>query len=56
MAEDSREPKQKTQPKGIDPQTGRPFEGVEVPVPKREEFDKLLKRAEKVRSSGSKRT
>jgi len=47
MAEDRREPTQRTQPKGIDPKTGKPYESVEIPVPRREAFDKLLKRAEK---------
>jgi hypothetical protein len=36
---DSRKPTQRTQPK-----KGKP---VEIPVPKRSEFDKLLDRAEK---------
>jgi hypothetical protein len=44
---DRREPTQKTQPKGIDPKTGQPYEPVEIPVPKRSDFDRLLKRAEK---------
>jgi hypothetical protein len=39
MARDRREPTQKTKPK-----KGRP---VEIPVPKRSDFDRLLKRAEK---------
>ena len=35
MAEDDsqREPTQQTQPKGIDPKTGRPYEPVEIPSP-----------------------
>jgi hypothetical protein len=37
---------QHTQPKGIDPKTGKPYESVEIPVPKRSAFDRLLKRAE----------
>jgi hypothetical protein len=41
------EPTQKTQPKGIDPKTGEPYEPVEIPVPKRGVFDRLLDRAEK---------
>jgi hypothetical protein len=40
------QPTQKTQPKGIDPKTGKPYEPVEIPVPKRSDFDKLLERAE----------
>jgi hypothetical protein len=47
MTEDKREPTQRTQPKGIDPKTGKPYEPVEIPVPKRSDFDRLLKRAEK---------
>jgi hypothetical protein len=39
MADDKREPTQGTQPK-----KGKP---VEIPVPKRSTFDKLLERAEK---------
>jgi len=45
MAQDKREPKQKTQPKGKDAK-GNPAEPVEIPVPKRKDFDSLLKRAE----------
>ncbi len=40
------EPTQQTQPKGIDPRTGEPFKPVEIPVPERGVFDRLLKRAE----------
>ena len=40
------EPTQLTQPKGINPKTGKPYEPVEVPVPKRSTFDRLLRRAE----------
>jgi len=40
------EPTQLTQPKGIDPKTGKPYEPVEIPVPKRSVFDRLLGRAE----------
>ena len=42
-----REPTQKTQPKGIDPKTGKPYEPVEIPVPRRGLFDALIKRATK---------
>jgi hypothetical protein len=42
---DSQRPKQKTQPKGKDKKTGKPAEPVEIPVPKRRDFDALLKRA-----------
>jgi hypothetical protein len=43
MAESHR--KQATQPKGIDPKTGKPYEPVEIPVPKRGDVERLLKRA-----------
>jgi hypothetical protein len=39
---------QRTQPKGIDPKTGEPYEPVEIPVPKRSVFERLLERAENV--------
>jgi hypothetical protein len=42
MAEDGA-PTQQTKPKGIDPKTGEP---VEIPVPKRSTWDRLLRRAE----------
>lgn len=41
---DKREPKQKTRPKGWDDR-GNPAEPVEIPVPKRKDFESLLKRA-----------
>lgn len=41
---DKREPTQRTQPKGKD-ESGKPNEPVEIPVPKRKDFDSLLKRA-----------
>jgi hypothetical protein len=40
------EPTQLTQPKGIDPKTGKPYEPIEIPVPKRSTWDRLLHRAE----------
>jgi hypothetical protein len=48
MADDQQgsEPTQLTQPKGIDPKTGKPHKPIEIPVPKRGVFDRLLKRAE----------
>ena len=46
MADTEPEPTQQTQPKGIDPKTGKPYEPVEIPVPKRDTFDRLLRRAE----------
>ena len=39
------EPTQQTQPKGINPKTGKPYEPVEIPVPKRSAWDSLLGRA-----------
>ncbi len=49
-----REPKrtQQTQPKGIDPKTGRPYEPVEIPVPKRSTWDRLLRGAENTPPDG----
>jgi hypothetical protein len=38
---------QPTQPKGIDPKTGKPYEPMEIPVPKRDTWDKALDRAAK---------
>ncbi len=50
MAEDDPQqeptPTQPTQPKGIDPKTGEHYEPVEIPVPERSTWDRLLKRAE----------
>jgi hypothetical protein len=43
---------QQTQPKGIDPKTGERHEPVEIPVPKRCTFDRLLGRAEKTPPEG----
>jgi hypothetical protein len=50
-----RQPTQKTQPKGIDPKTGKPYEPVEIPVPKRREIDDLLDRAVNQRKGNSTR-
>ncbi len=44
---DNDRPKQKTQPKGIDKATGKPYEPIEIPVPKRGEIEDLLRRAAK---------
>jgi hypothetical protein len=41
------ERKQKTQPKGIDPKTGKPYEPIEIPPLKRGEFEDVLRRAAK---------
>jgi hypothetical protein len=41
MADDT--PKtQLTQPKGIDPETGRPYEPIEIPVPKERDVEDAL--------------
>jgi hypothetical protein len=45
MGQDKRERTQRTQPKGIDPDTGKPYRPVEIPVPKKAEIDRLLGRA-----------
>lgn len=47
---DEQEPKQKTTPKGKD-KSGRPYEPVEIPVPKRSTFENLVKRAAKRRET-----
>lgn len=46
MANEKQE-KQETQPKGIDPKTGKAYEPVKIPVPKRSEIDKMIGRAAK---------
>lgn len=38
---------QLTQPRGIDPKTGYPYEGIEIPVPREDDFEKLVRRAVK---------
>jgi hypothetical protein len=47
MADHEAEPTQQTQPKGVDPKTGKPYEPVEIPVPKREDIEGLVGRAAK---------
>jgi hypothetical protein len=42
-----REKTQKTQPKGINPETGKPYRPIDIPVPKRGEIEELLRRAAK---------
>ena len=46
MTDHADEPTQATQPKGIDPKTGKPYEPVEIPVPKQSAWDQLLRKAE----------
>jgi len=36
---------QQTEPRGMDPKTGEPYEGVEIPVPKRSAWERVLGRA-----------
>jgi hypothetical protein len=45
-------PTQQTQPKGIDPKTGEPYEPVEIPVPRRSTWGRLLHGAENARPKG----
>ena len=37
--------RQKTKPKGKDKRTGKPAEPIEIPVPEREDLEKVLRRA-----------
>lgn len=39
------QPTQQTQPKGIDPNTGKPYEPIEIPIPKERKIEDLLSRA-----------
>jgi hypothetical protein len=41
---DDQEPKQKTTPKGKD-KSGKPFEPINIPVPKRSTFENLVRKA-----------
>jgi hypothetical protein len=49
MADDDQEGQptrtQPTQPKGIDPKTGKPYEPVEIPVPTEDQIEDLIDRA-----------
>jgi hypothetical protein len=47
MAADDKPKTQKTQPKGINKKTGKPYEPIEIPIPKRGEIEELLRRAAK---------
>jgi len=38
------EPTQPTQPKGIDPKTGKPYEPVQIPVPKISTFRAAIRK------------
>jgi hypothetical protein len=46
MVDDDNRPRQKTKPRGKD-EHGKTHKPVEIPVPKREDFAKLLRRAAK---------
>jgi hypothetical protein len=54
MTPRKQERKQKTQPKGKDKRTGGPADPIEIPVPKRKQFEDLLKRAALRGTSSSK--
>jgi hypothetical protein len=47
---------QLTQPKGIDPKTGKPHKPIEIPVPKRSVWEKVLGRAAGEHHRGDDRT
>jgi hypothetical protein len=36
---------QRTRPRGIDPKTGKPYEGIEIPVPTRGAWEDVLQKA-----------
>lgn len=44
MADEHAEPTQPTQPKGIDPKTGKPYEPVQIPVPKVSTFRAAIRK------------
>ena len=50
---DDAKPMQKSQPKGINKKTANPHEPIDVPVPKRDEINRMLKQAAKPKSSRS---
>jgi hypothetical protein len=39
------EPKQKTQPRGIDKETGESHEPIEIPIPKKKDVLRILKKS-----------
>jgi hypothetical protein len=47
MADNKPQRTQKTKPHGVNPDTGKPYKPMEIPVPKRGDFEKVLKRATK---------
>ena len=46
MADHEREPTQKTQPQGKD-KRGRPHKPIDIPIPKRDDIERLLTKAAK---------
>jgi hypothetical protein len=46
--------KQKTQPKGKDKRTGKPADPIDIPIPRRKQFEDMLRRAALRRTSTSK--
>lgn len=50
---DDAHPTQKTQPRGIDPKTGKPYKPVEIPVPRRKDFEQALRQVAKARGRSS---
>jgi hypothetical protein len=46
---------QLTQPKGIDPKTGKRYEPIEIPTPSEDDFEKLVRRAVGGRDKGTDR-
>jgi hypothetical protein len=56
MADQRRdEPTQPTQPKGVDPKTGKPYEPVQIPVPKVSTFRAAIRKvAQPHRQEGAK--
>jgi hypothetical protein len=53
MVDKKRQRTQKTKPQGIDPETGKPYEPIRIPVPERGEVDSLLERAMKPRDAAA---
>lgn len=44
MADNAQEPTQLTQPKGVDRQTGQPYEAIEIPVRTRGEVEGFFRK------------
>jgi hypothetical protein len=45
MDDHEREPTQPTQPQGIDPKTGKPYQPAQIPVPKVSTFRAAIRKA-----------